>query len=124
MDNQYQKWVNICYLAAAALLGYVFFAFGLRIAGAYDLETRVRNIELMIRLGSIVIGALCFFLLYRHEKANQFMNEVVVELSRVTWPTQKETTSATIVVVVMVVISGMLLGFFDYVWTRLMQLIL
>jgi preprotein translocase subunit SecE len=52
------------------------------------------------------------------------MNEVMVELSRVTWPTQKETTTSTIVVIVMVVISGLILGFLDYLWTALLKLVL
>ncbi|OFZ55570.1 MAG: preprotein translocase subunit SecE [Bdellovibrionales bacterium RIFOXYC1_FULL_54_43] len=49
------------------------------------------------------------------------MNEVMMELSRVSWPTQKETSSATMVVVIMVMISGMVLGFLDYLWTVLLK---
>ncbi|OFZ19284.1 MAG: preprotein translocase subunit SecE [Bdellovibrionales bacterium GWB1_55_8] len=52
------------------------------------------------------------------------MNEVMVELSRVSWPTQKETTSATMIVLVMVIISGVLLGFLDYLWTVLLKWVL
>jgi preprotein translocase subunit SecE len=52
------------------------------------------------------------------------MNEVAMELSRVSWPTQKETTAATFMVIIMVVISGMVLGFFDYLWTVLLKWIL
>jgi len=59
--------------------------------------------------------------LYRSEHATQFMTEVVVELSRVTWPTQKETSAATILVIVMVVISGLFLGFLDYLWTVILK---
>ncbi|OFZ85855.1 MAG: preprotein translocase subunit SecE [Bdellovibrionales bacterium RIFOXYD1_FULL_55_31] len=51
------------------------------------------------------------------------MNEVMMELSRVSWPTQKETSSATMVVVIMVMISGMVLGFLDYLWTELLRLV-
>ena len=65
-----------------------------------------------------------FFILYRNEKTNQFMTEVVVELSRVTWPAQKETSWATFLVIVMVLISGMVLGFFDYLWTVLIKQII
>ena len=121
MESQYQKWVNISYLALAALLGFVVFSLSMKIAGTYDLEARVRNIELVVRLLSIVVGALLFFILYKNERANQFSNEVVTELSRVTWPTQKETSSATFIVLIMVLISGMVLGLLDYVWTKLLQ---
>ena len=122
MESQYQKWVNLSYLAVAALLGYLVFTLADKVVGTYDLETRVRNIELIVQIGSVVCR--------RHpvlhsctsnDKANQFMNEVMVELSRVTWPTQKETTSATIVVIIMVLISGMALGLMDYFWTSLAE---
>jgi len=124
MESQYQKWVNLSYLALAALVAYVIFAFGVKLAGSYDLEARVRNIDLILQGVSIGIGAILFFVLFRSEQTNQFMNEVMVELSRVTWPTQKETTSATFVVIVMVVVSGMILGFLDYFWTSLLKWIL
>jgi preprotein translocase subunit SecE len=124
MENQNQKWVNLSYLAVAVLLGYVVFTTGLKISGTYDLEARIRSIDLIVRIISLAAAALLFLGLWRNEKANQFMNEVVLELSRVSWPTQKETTSATFVVLVMVLISGMILGALDYLWTVLLKAIL
>ena len=124
MENQNQKWVNLSYLAASVLFGYIVFLVIGRIVGIYDLETRVRNIDLILRGVSVLVGGLLFIVLYKNEKSNQFMNEVVVELSRVTWPSQKETTSATFIVIVMVVISGMVLGLLDYFWVQLMKWIL
>ena len=122
--SQYQKWVNLSYLAVAGLVLYITFTAGQYAVGAYDLESRVRNVELILRGGSIVLGGIVFFVLYRHEQANQFMNEVVTELSRVTWPSHKETSNSTIVVIVMVIVSGLVLGFFDYVWTNLLKMVL
>lgn len=124
MESQFQKWVNLSYLAVAALLGYLVLTLATKLVGTYDLETRVRNVEMIIQIGSVACGAILFGILYRNDKANQFMNEVMLELSRVTWPAQKDTTSATIVTIVMVLISGMLLGFLDYVWTNLMKVLL
>ncbi len=124
MENQYQKWVNLSYLALAAVVGYIVFALAIRLVGVYDLETRVHNVELIVRGLSVGLGGLVFLILWRNQQANQFMNEVMVELSRVTWPTQKETSSATVVVIVMVLISGAVLGFLDYVWTSLLKQVL
>jgi preprotein translocase SecE subunit len=124
MESQFQKWVNLSYLAVAALLGYLVLTLVTKVVGTYDLETRVRNIELIVQIGSVVCAGILFFILYRNDTANQFMNEVMLELSRVTWPTTKETTSATIVVIIMVLISGMALGLMDYCWTSLMKMIL
>jgi preprotein translocase subunit SecE len=124
MESQYQKWVNLSYLLFAGLVGYVIFSGAGHFAGAYDLEARVKNVDLIIRGGALLIGAIVFFVLYRNEQANQFMNEVVTELARVTWPTQKETSNATIIVLVAVVVSGMVLGLLDYIWTSLLKLVL
>lgn len=121
MESQYQKWVNLSYLALAVLLGYVVFSVGGKVAGTYDLEARVRDIDLILRGVSVAVAALLFVILYRNDEANQFMNEVMVELSRVTWPTHKETTSATTVVIIMVLVSGLALGLLDYVWTTLLK---
>jgi len=124
MENQHQKWVNLSYLALSALIGYVVFSLLLRIVGSYDLEARIRNINLMVQIGSVLLAGLLFVILFRNDKVNQFMNEVVLELSRVTWPSAKDTGSATVVVIVMVVISGMILGLLDYCWTQLLKWVL
>jgi len=124
MENQQQKWVTLSYLAVAALLSFVALQLGQRLVGAYDLEAKVRNAEMILRVVSILAGAILFFVLYRSEQATQFVSEVVVELSRVTWPTQKETSAATILVVIMVLISGLFLGFLDYLWTVILKWII
>jgi len=124
MESQYQKWVNLSYLAVAILFGYLLFSAAGTIVGYYDLEAKVRNVDLMIRIGSVVAGAALFVGLYRNDQANQFMNEVVAELSRVTWPTQKDTSSATLIVIIMVIISGMVLGLLDYFWIQLLKWVL
>ncbi|MGK5084799.1 preprotein translocase subunit SecE [Bdellovibrionota bacterium FG-1] len=123
MESQYQKWVNTSYLALAVLVGYVVFSAGLHLGGAFDLEARIRNFDLVVRGLSVLAGLILFMAMYRHQRANQFMNEVMTELARVTWPTQKETTSATFVVIIMVVLSGMFLGFLDYIWTALLKMV-
>ena len=124
MESQHQKWVNLSYLALSIVVGYLVFALSVKIVGTYDLEARVHNVELIIRGISILATGLLFFLLWRNDRANQFMNEVVVELSRVTWPTPKETASATFLVLIMVLLSGMVLGLLDYLWTAVIKLVI
>ena len=124
MESQFQKWVNLSYLAVSAVLGLLVLTLANKMVGTYDLETRVHNVALFVQVGAVACAAILFAILYRNDRANQFMNEVMLELSRVTWPTQKETTSATIVTFVMVLFSGIALGVMDYVWTALMKLVL
>jgi preprotein translocase subunit SecE len=124
MENQQQKWVSLSFVAFSALMAFVLFSLGMKVSGVYDLETRVRNIELVMQIGSLVAGILLFAILYRNDRTNTFMTEVVVELSKVTWPTQRETSSATLISLIMVLISGVILFLLDSLWTYLLQLVI
>lgn len=54
----------------------------------------------------------------------QFLREVKVELSKVTWPSRKETVGTTAVVLVFVIIVAIFLGAVDFVLSSLVRLIL
>ena len=117
MEHQYQKVVNISYLVLAMLVSFLTLAAMMRLAGSYDLESRVKSIEYIIRGLSIAIGAGVFVGLYSNVKANGFMNEVAVELlTKVSWPTSKDTSSATIVVIITVILAGVMLALFDWLF--------
>lgn len=124
MENSRQKWVNLSFLAASVLVGYVLFELSFKISATFDLEARIKSIDWIIRLGSIGISALMFFILFKNTKANQFTDDVVLELSRVTWPATQETSRATIVVVIMVLIAGIILGGLDVFWAWAIRSIL
>ena len=122
MENQHQKVVSISYLALAALVAFVTLAGMMKLANTYDLESRVKSIELVIRGLSVAIGAGVFFGLYSNSKANTFTNEVASELlTKVTWPTRRDTMMATMVVIVTVLIAGLMFAFFDWVFTVSLQ---
>ncbi len=53
-----------------------------------------------------------------------FLQEVWAELKKVYWPTRKEVSAATMVVVSVVVVIAFFLGLVDFGLTRLVQLIL
>lgn len=57
------------------------------------------------------------------DKIRDFLFEVKVELKKVTWPTKKETMSATLIVIVTVFIISFFLGFVDFGLTSLMKYI-
>jgi preprotein translocase SecE subunit len=124
MENPNQRWINLSYIAVSALLYFILFSSLTYVAGVMDLEARLKGLDLYLRLGSIFVALVFFVVLYRHQKANVFMNEVVSELAQVTWPIPNETMKATWVVLVMVLISGLILGFLDFFWTKVAQWVL
>ena len=54
----------------------------------------------------------------------EFLREVKVELNKVTWPTRKQTTGTTIVVILFVFVVAAFLGLFDYGLSKLVQVVL
>ncbi|MDX9964878.1 preprotein translocase subunit SecE [Desulfobacter postgatei] len=54
----------------------------------------------------------------------EFFREVKVELKKVVWPTRKQTTGTTVVVIVFVFIVAVFLGVFDYSLSKLVQVVL
>jgi len=55
--------------------------------------------------------------LYRNERTLTLVTDVVAELSKVTWPSRKETYASTIVVIVTSLIAAGVVGAFDFVWS-------
>ena len=70
---------------------------------------------------TIVIGAACgfglAFYLWRHPRVNRLAIEIVTELSKVSWPTRKELSASTVVVIVVSVLASAIIGVFDMFWS-------
>ncbi len=58
------------------------------------------------------------------QKGGAFLREVSTELKKVTWPTKKQTTGTTLVVLVFVFVAAAFLGLFDYSLSKLVQVVL
>ena len=54
----------------------------------------------------------------------RYFKETVGELRKVTWPTRKEATNLTLVVLVVMVGMSLVLGLLDFIFTQVFALIL
>ena len=54
----------------------------------------------------------------------RFFRETVAELRKVSWPTRREATQLTVLVLVVVALSGILLGMLDFLFTELFRLVI
>jgi len=120
MENR-QRWVNISYAAAGGLLWFIVNQLLLQVAASTDLESKVTHLEYWVMGLSIASGFGLFLGLYWSHKTNQYMNEVVVELSRVTWPQKQESVRNTYLVIIGVAFAGFVLGVMDLIWTKVVQ---
>jgi preprotein translocase subunit SecE len=77
------------------------------------------KITLFAAIATVMIGTA----LYRNDRIYGLANEVASELKKVTWPTAKEVRGATLVVIIMAIVSAVILGLFDLVWSNLTELV-
>jgi preprotein translocase subunit SecE len=78
---------------------------------------------LYVTVLSAVVALVTSITLYRNERVYGLVNEVCGELKKVSWPTAKEVKAATVVVVIMTIISAIILGLFDAMWSNITELI-
>ncbi|HUQ00054.1 MAG TPA: preprotein translocase subunit SecE [Aeromicrobium sp.] len=118
-ENAPNKPVHLIYLCGAVLLFYVLQWSIDWVWGYFGTAPSESKMSFMAAVGAIVIGVAA----YRNDRVYHLANEVSGELKKVTWPTAKEVRSATMVVVVMAVVSAIILGVFDLVWSNLTELV-
>lgn len=120
MENNQQKWVSLSFVVGSALVAIVIYMLASKFSVMLDFEGRFRSLDKVILFGSVVIGIGLYLGLSKNAKSSGFMNEVVAEVVKVTWPEQEETVKATIAVLISVVIAGVALWIVDGVWAAIL----
>jgi preprotein translocase subunit SecE len=118
-DNAPNKPVHLIYLIGAVVLFYLLQWSIDWVWGYFATAPSDFVISVVAAVGATVTG----IVLYKNERIYTLTNEVATELKKVTWPTAKEVRAATIVVIVMAIISALILGLFDFVWSNLTELV-
>lgn len=79
--------------------------------------------DVLVTVISAAVGVGTALVLYRNPKANRLVTDVVGELSKVTWPSRKETYASTVIVIVTSIIAAAIVGSFDFVWSAITDLL-
>ena len=118
-ENAPNKPVHLMYLCGAVVLFYVL-QWGIDwIWGYFGSAPSEFKITLFAAGAALIVGAS----MYRSDRIYGLANEVASELKKVTWPTAKEVRTDTLVVIVMAIVSAVILGIFDFVWSNLTELV-
>jgi preprotein translocase subunit SecE len=72
--------------------------------------------DMMVNGVAVVGAAVAAYVAYRNERVFATVHDITRELEKVSWPTRKETSAATIVVLITVSISAVILSGFDAIW--------
>lgn len=119
-----ERWVQFAFIGGALasfwMLDHIVLATWEMIADLANLSdpntTYATAAAAVLSIGGMVVA-------YKNPKINKFSNEVAAELSKVTWPTRKDTYAQTIVVVIVSIIAAIILGVFDAAWSSVTDLI-
>jgi len=77
----------------------------------------------VITVGSLVLAGILSWRLYGNPSVKRWTIDVIGELTKVAWPMRKETSAATVVVIVASLIAAAILGAFDTAWSAITDLI-
>ena len=120
-----ERWVQFAYAACAIALAWFLIksteAIWTLLADTIDAVPEPNGT--IIAVGAGLVALIAAVVAYRSKKIHTFVVEVCVELSKVTWPTRKETWSQTIIVIVVSIIAAIILGVFDAVWSQITDFI-
>jgi preprotein translocase subunit SecE len=121
-ENSNQGIVNTAFVVTGFLAYFVVAVLFETLAETFGPVARLRNIEAVKHGLPVAIGLATFLFMFLNKKTHAWMDEVVTETRKVVWPSQRDTVSMTIVCCVMVVISGVSLGIFDFLSSQLIKL--
>ncbi|MBT8451640.1 MAG: preprotein translocase subunit SecE [Deltaproteobacteria bacterium] len=120
-----ERWVQFAYAACAVTLAWFLIKSSTAVWTilADNVDAVPEPNSTMIAVGAGLVAFISAVIAYRSTKIHTFVLEVCVELSKVAWPTRKETWSQTVVVLIVSVIAAIILGVYDAVWSHITDLI-
>jgi preprotein translocase subunit SecE len=120
-DNK--KAITVSFLVAGGLV-YVIVALMLQfLAQSFAVIARVESNEILSNGLPVGLGLLTFAVLQFNSKTVAYMDGVTTELRKVVWPSRKDTTVMTVVVIIMLIISGTVVGVYDAAWAYIVNLV-
>lgn len=113
-----ERWVQLGFMIAAILLVWLYDHV---INGIWYVFADPN--ESIATAGAVVAGLVTAIVLYSTPSVYGLVHGVSEELSKVSWPTRKETSSSTMVVIVTSIVAGLVLFLFDSVWAAVTDLV-
>lgn len=114
MDKTNQKILTVSFLILSALISVSFSMMFRAFAGSFGFIARLHDLDVLKHGLPVFIGLALFVYLQFNSKVLSWGDEVVLEIRKVVWPSKKDTTGMTIVVIVMVLISSLIITAFDF----------
>ena len=114
----YQRYVYAAYMAGALLSAFLVAKIGHATwyrLGQWKPELGEPQDEILFPIAGLIgVGIAVYY--WRKVEARQYVNEVAEELAKVTWPSRKEVTNSTTVVVLTTIFATVFFALMDRFW--------
>jgi preprotein translocase SecE subunit len=120
--NKLGKYVNALFLVGAALVWLISQHYLGVAIGYFQLGRKIGvGADVVQHVLPLVFAVVTFIALRGNQAAYAFTSESMDELTKVSWPTQKDVRVGTIVVIVTVLLAGVILGLLDLAFTAIVR---
>ncbi len=116
-----QKILTLSFVCAGALAALVVGFILDALIGSSGVLARYLGADAVRHGVPVVVGIGCFLVLQFNQKVFKVADEALLELSKVVWPSRRDTMAMTVVVCVMLIISSVILGVLDWGATELVR---
>jgi preprotein translocase subunit SecE len=123
-DNKNQKMITMSFLTMGILTALVVSILLESAAATWGAVAKYYSEDLIKHGLPVVLGLIVFVVLQSNKKVQIWADEVVTELLKVVWPSRRDTIAMTVVVGVMVLISSLIIGFFDFLSSSIIKFVL
>lgn len=115
MDNTNSKIITLCFAVTAALIGLTVKLLLVAFSSAFGIVARASSSDLVKHGLPVVLGLAVFAALQFNPRVLAWADEVVLEIKKVVFPSRKDTSAMTMVVIIMVFISSIVIASFDFI---------
>ncbi|MBL7669442.1 MAG: preprotein translocase subunit SecE [Bdellovibrionaceae bacterium] len=115
MNKANSKILTLSFAISGAVVGFTVSLLIKAFSGAFAFVARAADMDLVRHGVPVVIGFGLFALLQFHPGILAWADEVVTEVRKVVFPSRKDTTAMTIVVIIMVFVSSLIITSFDFI---------
>lgn len=124
MDKTNSKILTLSFAIGAAIIAFTLSMLIKILAGAFNIFAQVFQSEAVRHGVPVAVGLGIFFFCQFNPRILAWGEEVITEVRKVVFPSRKDVTAMTIVVVIMVLISSGIITTFDFVSAQAMNLML
>jgi preprotein translocase SecE subunit len=123
--HKYQKYVNALFIAAGALIWFLAQHYTGVVIGYFQLGRKLgAGADVMEQVVPLIFCVATFVILRQNKASYNFSMDATAELAKTSWPGQKEVRIGTIVVIITVLLSGLVLGGLDLIFTHIVRALL